>query len=239
MNTEDQNQQNPSAGTDQPEHDNGEHPQVVYMARPLEPQKQPMSQEIIHKHEESKRLFPNLNLSQGEYVISAVKRHPIGLFGIWCATAAVIVALFGLVAILVAGSKSADYSSEFGGSPLSPTVLFIPAMLIALLALIFGFISTYIYNANRFYLTNESVIQHIQTSLFNMREQTISLANVEDASYTQDGVVPHMLNYGLLRLSTQGDETTYRFNYASNPSKQIAVLNDAVENFKNIRPMQH
>ena len=73
----------------------------------------------------------------------------------------------------------------------------------------------------------------------NMREQTISLANVEDASYSQDGMISHMFNYGLLRLSTQGAETTYRFHYASNPKLQIATLNNAVEDFKNLRPMHH
>jgi hypothetical protein len=46
-----------------------------------------------------------------------------------------------------------------------------------------------------------------------------------------------LFNYGLIRLSTEGDETTYRFNYASSPKKHIAVLNNAVEAFKNGRPV--
>jgi hypothetical protein len=123
------------------------------------------------------------------------------------------------------------------GLNISPTMLAVPAILISMLALIFGGVATFIYNANEFFLTNESVIQHIQTSLFSHREQTVSLSNVEDASYTQDGIMPHLFNYGMLRLSTEGDETTYRFNYASSPQKQIATLNNAVEAFKNGRPV--
>ena len=46
-----------------------------------------------------------------------------------------------------------------------------------------------------------------------------------------------MLNYGMIRLSTEGDETTYRFSYVANPKEQIAVLNNAVESFKNGRPV--
>jgi hypothetical protein len=46
-----------------------------------------------------------------------------------------------------------------------------------------------------------------------------------------------ILDYGSIRLSTEGDETTYRFNYVSNPKKQIALLNNAVEAFKLGRPV--
>ncbi len=184
-------------------------------------------------HEESKRLYPKLNLSQGEYVISSVKRHPIGLFSIWGVTGIVIVGLLVAAAMVSEVSQSADYT----GPAVTMMTLAIPAFLVSMLAVLFGFIAATIYNANRFYLTNESVIQHVQIGLFNQREQTISLANIEDASYSQNGILPHLFDYGLIRLSTEGDETTYRFAYASNPQKQISLLNNAVEDFKNVRPM--
>ena len=112
-------------------------------------------------------------------------------------------------------------------------------MFIALmaLALIIGIVATVIYRGNKFFLTNESVIQHLQHGIFSRKEQTISLTNIEDASFTQHGILQHMFNYGLLRLSTEGDETTYRFPYAGSPSKLISVLNNAVEAFKNGRPV--
>jgi hypothetical protein len=95
-----------------------------------------------------------------------------------------------------------------------------------------------VYNSNRFYLTNESVIQEIQTGLLAKHEQTVSLSNIEDASYRQHGILPSLLNYGSIRLSTEGDETTYRFQYVSNPKKEIAMLNNAVEAFKMGRPVR-
>lgn len=88
-----------------------------------------------------------------------------------------------------------------------------------------------------FYLTNESVIQEIQTSIFSHTEQTVSLMNIEDASYNQRGVLQAMFNYGSIRLSTEGDETTYRFSFVANPKQEIATLNNAVEDFKNGRPV--
>jgi len=63
------------------------------------------------------------------------------------------------------------------------------------------------------------------------------LSNIEDASFTQHGILQQILNYGDIRLSTEGDETTYRFSYVAAPKEHIARLNNAVEAFKNGRPV--
>ena len=55
-------------------------PQVVHLSRAVDPIQQPISPEVKKRHDESMRAFPFLNLSDGEFVISAVRRHPIGLF---------------------------------------------------------------------------------------------------------------------------------------------------------------
>ena len=66
----------------------------------------------------------------------------------------------------------------------------------------------------------------------------MSLANIEDASFYQQGILQQIINYGSIRLSTQGDETTYHFTYVANPKRHIATLNNAVEAFKNGRPVE-
>ena len=115
-------------------------------------------------------------------------------------------------------------------------MIIIATMVMALFA-IGGYVAVWVYTQNRFFLTNESVIQEIQISLFSKREQTVSLANIEDASYSQQGPLQTIFNYGSIRLSTEGDETTYRFHYVANPKHEIAILNNAVEAFKNGRPV--
>jgi hypothetical protein len=210
-------------------------PQVVFMSRPMDPQNVEISEAAMQRHLESRKKFPDLNLSEGEFVVSALDRHPIGLVVIWGLAGASIVVIFAALFYLVDNSDSAGLGAFASG--MSPAVLAIPVFLIIALILIFAFIATFIYNANRFFLTNESVIQHIQTGLFSKRQQTVSLANVEDASFTQDGIVPHLFDYGMIRLSTEGDETTYRFNFASRPQYYIGILNNAVEAFKNGRPV--
>ena len=206
----------------------------MYYQRPLQPEKPVMSEEVRQKCEASKAKYPKLNLSEGEYVIQDVRRHPIGLFQIWGSVGVVILAVLGILAFVLADSRSLGSSMSGAAMPLA-----LGALLISVLALIAGYVGTFVYTANRFYLTNESVIQNIQTSLFSNREQTVSLGNVEDASYSKHGIIQNMLDFGQIRLSTQGDETTYRFNFASHPSQQVAELNNAVEAFKNGRPIAH
>ena len=212
-------------------------PQAVYVSRPIEPQKPTITPETERRHKESKQKYPQLNLSHGEYVISAVKRHPFGLFQIWVVSGGIITILVVFITLLLSdpGGSMSVMNAEAGGAlPL----LALPLLLVLVLVLAGGAIGTYVFQANTFFLTNESVIQNVQHSLFNKRQQTVSLGNIEDASYTQAGILPHLFGYGSLRLSTEGDETTYRFNYASQPEKQIALLNNSVEAFKHGRPVE-
>ncbi|PID32485.1 hypothetical protein CR970_00205 [Candidatus Saccharibacteria bacterium] len=205
----------------------------VHVYRKLDPEMPKMSERTLQRHKDSLRRFPGLNLSPGEYVISAVTRHPIGIIRIWTSVTVFVLLIFLLAwqmaDIIVAASQSS--SSQAGA------IAYATAVLLSGLAVVGGIAATYIYNDNYFYLTNESVIQETRISLFSRHEQTVSLSNIEDASFRQEGILPTMLNYGAIRLSTEGDETTYRFNFVANPKKQVAVLNNAVEAFKNGRPV--
>lgn len=211
--------------------------QVVHVARAAEPVKQEVSEVIKTKHEASVQSYPNLNLSDSEYVISAVRRHPIGLLLPVTLTFFLIIAVLGVVLAYPSIVESASTSSTTTTLPTYGDVVLIGILLISLFS-IGGYIAVWVYLNNKFFLTNESVTQEIQTSLFSKHEQTVHLNNIEDASFNQKGIVQSLLNYGSIRLSTQGDETTYRFHYVTNPKEQIATLNNAVENFKNGRPAE-
>lgn len=213
---------------------NEQHPPVVYMTRPAEPMEQHISEAAQKRHEESKQKFPALNLSDGEYVISEVNRHPIGLFSIWFIVAVILGTVFIGGPILMA-IVAPGFTSTLQPDAITNGILFL--IFLAAFFIIGGIVATVIYLGNRFYLTNESVIQRIQHDLLSHKEQTVSLANIEDASYNIQGLIQMIFHYGSIRLSTEGDETTYRFSFVSDPKKQVDLLNNAVEAFKNGRPV--
>lgn len=206
---------------------------VVHVARPLQPAQPVISPEIKAKHDQSKEMYPLLNLSNGEFIISAVRRHPIGLI----VPLTIGTLLIAAALSLLVGYEEIAFNLALTGPLADAGTMTIPILAFVGLIAFVMFVIYYVYVNNKFFLTNESVIQEIQMTLFSRLEQTVSLANIEDASFTQSGVLQHIFNYGDIRLSTEGDETTYRFSYVANPKEHIAELNNAVEAFKNGRPV--
>lgn len=207
-------------------------PDLVHASRPLEPKVPKVSDALQRKCEESRQLYPQLNLSEGEFVIMRIRRHPIGLF------IPVIITAFVLTILAAALVLVPDYyATSLVTPPFSIATVITGILVVMLFAGLIGGIAIWVYLRNQFFLTNESVIQEIQHGLFSRHEQTVSLGSIEDASFKQYGIIPHIFGYGLMRLSTEGQETTYRFNYVEHPKEQVAIVNNAVEAFKNGRPV--
>ena len=212
-------------------------PDVVHATRPLEPTVPEVSDALRRKHEESTRLYPFLNLSEGEFVILSIKRHPIGLMIPVGATTFVLVLLISALVLVPDFYQTSAGTASMAGGLLSMGSLVGIILLLIVLVAIIGGVAIWVYLKNQFFLTNESVIQEIQHGLFSHHEQTVSLGSIEDASYKRQGILQHLFDYGTMRLSTEGEETTYRFAFVEDPKRQIATVNNAVEAFKNGRPV--
>lgn len=205
----------------------GDKIQNVNFVRPREPVTEEVSDAARLKHLQSQKIYPGLNLSEGEYVITSVTRHPVGL---------VVPTLLGMLLIFLSVFFFAKFDSIMrivlpnqkisSGAMIFPVIIFICMIFLA------NYIIYSVYNKNKLFLTNESLIQHIQTTIFSKRERVISLMDIEDVSFTQKGVMQNIFNYGSLRLSTEGEGTTYYFSYASNPKETVANLSNAIESFK-------
>lgn len=206
-------------------------PRIVHATREVEPEEFEISEELMMRHEKSKRMFPDLNLTAGEYVILRIKRHPIGLLLPMITTIAIVVSMLVLIiAYPIIAADTAGNDSNVG-------IVTLILMAVIVLVSIGGYISVWVYTRNTFYLTNESAVQEIQHGVFSRHEQTVSLGSIEDASFVQRGILQSIFDYGTMRLSTEGEETTYRFAYVANPKRQVAIVSNAVECFKNGRPV--
>jgi len=193
-------------------------PKVVHAERPLEPELFEISDDLKIKHELSKQKYPFLNLSEGEYVILDIKRHPIGLLRPILVTTALLMVIFSAI-VAYPSTSIASLGFLFPAS----TLLFL-MLLFALLVALAGAVSIWVYLQNHFFMTNESVVQQIQDSLLSRHEQTVSLGSIEDASFRQTGILQTALNYGTIRLSTEGEETTYIFHYVNQPKNRLLFL---------------
>jgi len=204
-------------------------PKVVHATRDPDAANLSVSNENSQLHAASIKKYPHLNLSEGEFVVLDVKRHPIGLLLPVFATGVI---LFAIIIGLI--FYPSDTTTLVAAIPSYEQIL-LPALLLMILVGTGGCVAIWVYLQNQFYMTNESVIQEIQHSLFSRHEQTVSLGSIEDASFKQSGILQTLLNYGTVRLSTEGEETTYRFAFVANPRRHVAILNNAIEAFKNGR----
>lgn len=213
---------------------NAEPTKVIHVSRSLEPQKQEISPELEAKHKKSSEMYPDIDLSESEYVLKVARRHPIGL--LMQLSVSLVIFLIAFFPIIFADAFNTFLYDNIGIE--IPSYIFsLTSLLLIACAIGVGAVSFYVFKNNKLYLTNESVIQRVQISLFSKQEQSVSLGSIEDSSYKKSNILQTIFNYGDVRLSTVGDETTYRLSYVSNPKEYMSTLDHAVEAFKNGRPI--
>jgi uncharacterized membrane protein YdbT with pleckstrin-like domain len=191
----------------------------------------PIPKDLMDKHEESLGKYPRVHLSKGEYVVMEVRRHPIGLISIWLSMGLLIVATLALIPLYAMNRAGIASTLAFSADKM-PSDSAVTLLLLALAALFLlgGFVAMYVYNSNLFYLTNESIIQYVQPSIFSTKEQQINLVNIDDVSYRQQGILQQVLNYGTVRVSTEGDERNpYVFYFVARPQLVVRTINDSME----------
>ena len=146
-----------------------------------------------------------------ETSILKISRHPIGIFSIYFLSGFIIVAL----ALIVFGVLPRVFSDN------KSLVLGIGSMLLIVIAIlcgIYSLIATKIYWGNTWELSTEGITQVSRTGLFDKQSSQLSLGDIEDVTVEQNGMLTHMLNYGLIRVETAGEHSKFVFLYCPNPN---------------------
>jgi uncharacterized membrane protein YdbT with pleckstrin-like domain len=151
-------------------------------------------------------------LEPGESILTVVHRSPIGLVGIYLVATAAIIAIVGLV---VALSPSAFDTSSYNISPALSALILVSATLLVLIL----FTATYIYRQSRLLVTDKSLVQIMQKTLFNRKVSRLSMSNVEDVSEEQRGLISSLFNYGTLTVQTAGTEDNFIFTLCPDPTR--------------------
>ena len=176
------------------------------------------------RHERSKKDFPGLKLEEGEYVEFAFKRAKICLFMIFGGlVGGLILILLAFLLILMGQSMIDEMGRNF---------LFIILSALVAAAVVIGLISLTIYNGNRMFITNKHAIQMSMTSPVAHSVNIIDLKSIEDASFRQENLLQNLFNYGTLRLSTVGDETTYTFKYSDISGEDLKAITKLISDAK-------
>ena len=168
-------------------------------------------------HDRSVHDYPWLDLEDDEYVVIDIVRTKIGRFFIWFCSigAAVLLIVISMVAIFT--------QKMIGGE-----IMAILCIFCAVISVVIGIFMNWIYGRNLLIVTNQRVFGRIQVSLLSYRLQSVEIEHVEDVSFDKSGILPMMFNYGSIRLSTVGDEHTYKLTFVENPAEQIKIVKKVV-----------
>ena len=168
---------------------------------------------------------PLAAMRDGEQVLFEIKRHPIGLAGVY--------ATFGLLVVIAAigAIMGPSLFPDFDKRTVSNIGLGFFLFAVAFAAL-FTYIARRVYYGNRWILTSDSITQVTQNSLFSKQSSQLGLDNLEDVSVEQNGILPHLFKYGVLRGQTAGEHGKFLFTYCPNPNayaQQILMAREAFE----------
>lgn len=150
-------------------------------------------------------------LEEGECILKVVHRSIVGLVSIYLVVIAAITAIFVL---LITISPSAFDTSSTNISPQLMAIMVLGAILLVLVL----FTVTYIYRQSKLLVTDRSLVQIMQKSLFNKKVSRLSMSNVEDVSEEQRGILASIFNYGTLMVQTAGTMENFIFTLCPNPS---------------------
>jgi hypothetical protein len=153
-------------------------------------------------------------MQPGEVVILEMKRHPIGIIGIYIA----IVFVLTVVGVLAFALLPGVLDSTSGGSSQINKLATTIFLVLTFMAVVYALVVTKVYWGNRWILTSDSVTQIEQTSLFSRQSSQLALSNIEDVTAEQNGILTHIFNYGVIKAETAGHHGKFVFLYAPNPN---------------------
>lgn len=164
-------------------------------------------------------------IAEGNTTRVVIKRHPFGLIALYLQAIIGLGAAVALIAFLVPTLLSGDNRTQ------AMNWLGLFMIIATALTAIFLLIATAIYRNNYWIITDDSLTQFLQTGLFRHYISELSMANIEDVTSEQTGLLAEFFGFGLLKVETAGEHSNFHFIYCPEPDKYAKIILDARERF--------
>jgi membrane protein YdbS with pleckstrin-like domain len=108
-------------------------------------------------------------------------------------------------------------------------------IILAALTVIIMFIILYVismaYAQTILVITDRSVVQVVQKGLLFHKVGRLSMADVEDVSSEQLGILTRLFGYGTLTIQTAGEKPNFVFKYCTNPVHITEIILNARDQY--------
>ncbi len=158
-----------------------------------------------------------------EKVLFVLKQHPFGI---------ILIYIISITAFIIALSMTSYLLPSLFTSASEVYVLWIVIALgAALILFVVLILSSFVYNQSRFTLTNKKIVQITQKSIYERKISHLSLANIEDVTSNQRGILANMFNFGTIKVETAGEQANFIFVLCPDPHRVARIILESKDNF--------
>lgn len=158
-----------------------------------------------------------------EKVLFVLKQHPFGI---------ILIYIISITAFIIALSMTSYLLPSLFTSASEVYVLwFVIALGAALILFVVLILSSFVYNQSRFTLTNKKIVQITQKSIYERKISHLSLANIEDVTSNQRGILANMFNFGTIKVETAGEQANFIFVLCPDPHRVARIILESKDNF--------
>jgi membrane protein YdbS with pleckstrin-like domain len=152
---------------------------------------------------------PNDLVEDNEHVLVVVRKHWAGIAQIYIISGLLVAALVLIGTVVIPDLRLSDEAKSL--VMVGALVIFI-LMTLILLAVI------NVYYRSKLTLTDKSLVQVVQSTLFSCKTSRLSMSNVEDVNVEQRGIISSLFNFGTLTVQTAGQEDNFVFSFCPQPN---------------------
>lgn len=155
-----------------------------------------------------------LEMDENEQVVCEIRKHPIGLIGIYLTGLLIAAAVFvgGTVfGSWINGQQDLQSSFSIGG------IIAIISIVVSIIAVFFTYVAGYIYQNNVIIVTTDKIAQVLYKNLIDRKISQLSIGDLQDVTVEQVGLFARLFKYGTLVIETAGEQNNYNFTYAPYP----------------------
>ena len=167
-----------------------------------------------------------LPIDSDEVIIAVYRHHPIAYI--------IPLLLAALMILIIVGLAVALTSISIGGTTIIDSAyqsnVFTGVGIFSLLILMFSYIPIWVKTQDQIVLTNESILQILQTSLFSDKTSQLSLQNVNDVT-VHSGFWGNLFGYGHLTIETAGEQDNFEYGFLPDSNVAAREISEAHENY--------
>lgn len=173
-----------------------------------------------------------IELDKDEELVYEIRKHPIGLVGIYLLGIFITTIIVGMVLLVVYALDGDRIGIGNDLSSLTPLAVIL-GMVLSVLSLILTGISAYLYQSNVVFVTTHKIAQVLYRNIFSRKISQLSIGDVQDVTTLQKGVLDRIFNYGTLIIETAGEQSNYTFTFTPSPYEATReIVNAHEENLK-------